>query len=368
MRLRTSINVDHSTGGHIISHRPIGVLLASIVSFAGLTYAQAEWVNISDATINEITASGKKLPWPGGTAGVVCDPANGDVFMVLSGQGLWKSTDQGGHFARVDNGAIGGRCETSFALNMDPKGDRLACFMLDGKCAITSDGGKTWQPMTDLGRNWDYASVDWSGPGVANILGERHEVGGEVYLSTNAGRTWKMLFKETAFDRAGGLCIFDEKTLVRTWPGHGIERSTDAGLTWTKVSDHQPNGRIAKVSKNIAYWICPAGLLTSHDKGETWEKRGDHCPGSIGPMFDPGNEQRMAVGGADGIFETADGGKTWTRIAALPPKYDVPKPGGWFTNVAWDPARDIFYVSKMGLPTLRLDAKRDRGTSQSTAH
>lgn len=311
-------------------------------------------MNVSDGPVNELLSSGKKLDWPGGTAGVTCDPVNGDIFMVLPGQGLWKSSDHGTRFARADDGAIGGRCETSFALNMDPAGRRLACFMLDGKCAITFDGGKTWQPMTGLGRNWDYAAVDWSGESVANILGERHEVGGEVYLSTDAGRTWKLLFKDAAFDRVGGLGIFDDKTLVRTWPGHGIERSTDAGVTWAKISDLQPSGRVVKVHKGVAYWLCPEGLLTSKDKGATWEKLGDRCPGSIGPMFDPTNDQRLAIAGADGIFQTADAGKTWTLVTKLPPKFDVPKPGGWFTNVAWDPANEIFYVSKMGLPTFRL--------------
>ena len=327
----------------------------TLTGVAGAADSPPKWVNVSDGAVSEMTTSGKKLEWPFQTAGVTCDPSNGEVFMVLPGQGIWKSTDHGTHFSRTDGGAIGGRCETSFALNFDPEGKRLACFMLDGKCAITSDGGKTWQPMAGLGRNWDYAAVDWSGPTVANILGERHEVGGEVYLSTDAGHTWKLLFKDAKFDRVGGLGIFDDKTLVRTWPDHGIERSTDAGASWTKVSEFQPNGRVMKVRGAVAYWLCPDGLLTSKDKGVTWEKMDAACPGSIGPMFDPASERHLAIAGAKGIFETADSGKTWTSVAPLPPKFDVPAPGGWFTNVGWDPAGDIFYVSKMGLPTYRLE-------------
>ena len=322
---------------------------------AGDPAAAPPWVNISDPLVQKLAAEGRKEDWPGQTAGVVCDATSGDVFVVLPGQGLWKSSDRGRSFARVDGGAVGGRCETSFSLNMDPRQGRLACFMLDGKCAITPDGGKTWQPMTDLGRNWDYAAVDWSGATVTNILGERHEVGGEVYLSTDAGRTWKLLFKDATFDRAGGLGIFDAHTLVRAFPGRGIERSTDAGASWKKVSDFQPNGRVMKVFGPQGYWLSPGGLLVTEDKGQTWKALGDKCPGTIGPMFDPGDPRHLAVAGKEGIFETSDGGTTWTFVVPLPPKFDVPKPGGWFSNIAWDPKHGVFYASMMGLPAYKLE-------------
>ena len=338
----------------------LGAVVSQHVRAADAAPTPAAWVNISDPVIRRLDSEGKKLDWPYQTAGVACDPTNGHVYLVFPGQGIWKSVDRGATFARVDGGTIGGRCETSFSINVDPAGGRLACFMLDGKCAMTPDGGKTWQPFADLGRNWDFAAVDWSGETVHNILGERHEVGGEVYLSTDGGRSWKMLLKDPAFDRFGGLGIFDANTLMRTWPGHGIERSTDAGGTWKKVSDLQPNGRVMKVHKGTAYWLCPAGLLTSRDKGVTWTASGPTCPGSIGPMFDPKDESHLVIAGAEGIFETRDSGKTWAKVAPLPEKFDVPKPGGWFTNVAWDPGTDVFYASRMGFPAYRLERKQTR--------
>lgn len=335
------------------------VTTVNIAAHAADGASQADWRNISDPVVSKLATEGKKEDWPYQTAGVACDATNGDVFMVLPGQGLWKSSDRGTSFTRIDGGNIGGRCETAFSLNLDPAGRRLACFMLDGKCAITPDAGKTWQPLTDLGRNWDYAAVEWSGNAVTNIVGERHEVGGEVYLSTDAGKRWKMLFKDAAFDRDGGLGVFDATTLLRAWPGRGIERSTDAGATWTKVSDFQPNGRVMKVHKRVAYWLCADGLLVSRDKGATWQRVGTNCPGTIGPMFDPGDERRLAVAGAKGIFATTDSGKTWALVAPLPPKFDVPRPG-WFTNVGWDPAGNIFYASRMGFPTYQLKTRKTR--------
>ena len=91
-----------------------------------------QWVNISDPIVIKLKEEGKKFGFSGETAGIVCDPANGDVYMIVNGIGIYKSTDHGATFTRADNNTIGGRCETSFSLNIDPAGGRLACFMLDG--------------------------------------------------------------------------------------------------------------------------------------------------------------------------------------------------------------------------------------------
>ena len=103
-----------------------------------LAIAMCGWVGASSASaaekgvwkpISHGVTSQVKPGYPGKTAGVAVDPATGDVFMVVPDQGLWKSTDHGGTFARVDDKAIGGRCETGFALDFDPAGKRLMCFM-----------------------------------------------------------------------------------------------------------------------------------------------------------------------------------------------------------------------------------------------
>jgi hypothetical protein len=278
--------------------------------------------------------------------------------MIIAGQGVWKSTDQGKSFVRCDDGAVGGRCETAYSLNFDPAGRRLACFMLDGKGAWTGDAGRTWHGFTDVGRNWDYAAVDWSTPEVKSIFAALHESGGQVMYSNDGGRTWQKLLYDAEFDKSGGLGIFGEKTLVYTQKQKGIQRSTDAGHTWTKVSDLQPIGRVVQVLDGTAYWLGREGLLTSTDQGVSWKVQGTPVDASIGPLFDAKNSRRMVVAGVKGIARTTDGGETWrTIVDKLPPGADIPKPG-WYSNVAWDPVHDVFYVSKMGKPTYRLDAKQ----------
>src|SRR4029434_2544111 len=94
--------------------------------------ASAEWLNISDSVTSQV-----KPGYAGPTAGIVVDRASGDVFLVVSDQGLWRSSDHGVTFARCDGQAIGGRCETGWALQADPAGRRLACFMIYGSSGLT---------------------------------------------------------------------------------------------------------------------------------------------------------------------------------------------------------------------------------------
>lgn len=341
-------------------HQLLGVIGWLLTGIAHLGHCaegktDAEWVDISSAIVQKLTDAGQKTAWPGETAGVAVDPTSGDVYMIVTGQGIWKSTDAGKSFARVDSGKVGGRCETSFSLNFDTAGKRLACFMLDGKCAWSGDAGQSWTPLTDVGRNWDYAAVDWSADGVKTIFAALHESGGQVMFSDDGGKTWSKLFKDAEFDKSGGLGIFDERTLVYTQKGQGIKRSTDAGQTWTKVSDREPIGRLVNISKGKACWLAKEGLLVSTDKGVTWSLQGQAVEASIGPCFDSRNDQRMVVAGAKGVFQTDDGGETWKLVSRLPPGFEKLPKAGWYTNVAWDPIHDIFYASLMGKPTYRLE-------------
>ncbi len=95
-------------------------------------------------------------------------------------------------------------------------------------------------------------------------------------------------------------------------------------------------------------------MLISNDNGASWKVQGKPVEASIGPLLDPKNEKHIVVAGVKGIFRTTDGGETWTKVATLPAGADIPK-AGWYSNVAWDPVHDIFYVSKMGKPTYRLE-------------
>ena len=304
-----------------------------------LAALQGAWVPISDKV-----TEGLKPPWPGLCAGIAVD-AGGDVYLAVSGLGLWKSSDRGATFEKIDGGAVGGRGETGAAISVDPeKPGRLQFFMLDGKSARTLDGGKTWTPCNDKSRGFDYVAVDWADPLARRCFGIRHESGEIGLLSADGGATWTVLDKPW---KAYG--VFDFDTLV-TWRGKGIERSTDAGKTWAQVSDVAPTGRVMMVKAGVGYWLTAGGLVVSRDKGATWTALPGPSNGWFGPWFGK-TDAHLMVYGKDGFVESKDAGATWA--VAVPPVAEKGLHDKWFTHAAWDPKGDVFYISRMGKPAYK---------------
>jgi photosystem II stability/assembly factor-like uncharacterized protein len=325
---------------------PLSFVAVALATHGGAAAAEKQtWVPISASVLAKV-----KPGYPGKTAGVTVDPATGDVYLVVPDQGLWKSTDHGETFARIDGGKVGGRCETGFALDFDPAGKRLACFMIYGSSAWTLDAGKTWTATKSS--HLDFGAVDWA-ESAKCLLALRHEAGGRLTLSADAGKTWKDLDK--SFTHLG---LFDSKTLLAS-RGRGILRSDDGGTTWTSVSEITPAGSVMRVyydnTGTVGYWTSAKGLLVSKDRGRSWtiadKPAGDAKPsaGIVGPLFGKSADE-MVIVAKDGIHESTDGGKTWARVAPLPEGFSV---GGVGPNYAWDPVGGYFYASSMGKETYR---------------
>jgi hypothetical protein len=295
-----------------------------------------EWVPVSQQITDNVVAG-----YPGKTAGVTVDPTTGDVYLVVPDQGIWKSSDQGKSFERVDRGTVGGRCEGGFSLDMAPNGKGLMCFMVYGPSAMGTDGAKTWNASKTT--NLDFGSVDWQSGGKC-LIALRHETGGQLCYSSDEGKTWTNLDK--GFTAVG---IFDEKTLVAS-KGSGLLRSDNSGQAWEHVSDADLAGRTMRVNKDVGYWTTDRGLLVSKDQGKTWNIEGAAVSAVFGPFFGK-DTSHMVVVGKQGFHETTDGGKTWHNVAALPQDFTVDTAG---PSYAWDPKANVFYASSPGKDTLKF--------------
>lgn len=288
---------------------------------------------------------------------MVVNRLNGGVVIKVVGQGLWRSSDQGVKWERIDNGTVSGRDETGWATAVDQNDPRrMASFSLDG-LAGWSTNGTNWESFTDNGRNWDFGSVDWGAPAPQTILAAKHETNplGEVDLSTDGGVTWRKLSislagKPNALSMLG---VLDATTLIYG-NGNGIQRSTDTGVTWTQVSAANPQTRIPVLFKGVHYLGTTNGLLVSKDKGATWQSQGATVNIWLGPFFGA-RESDMVVVGTEGVSVTQDAGKTWTHVAAVKPKSaGFSFAPNWFGCYAWDPIHRVVYASAMGNPVYQL--------------
>jgi hypothetical protein len=335
------------------------VLTVIVALLIGVSARAAErWTDISSSLMQRLTNNGAKPAWPGGCSGVVVNRTNGDVTIKLVGLGLWRSSDQGKNWQRIDDNTISGRDETGWATSVDQNTPaRIASFSLDGAAGWTTDGTQ-WRRFTSLGRNWDYGSVDWSARLPKTIIAAKHETTppGEVYATSDAGVTWKKLsiYLNESRGRVSMVGALDATTFIYG-NGDGIHRSTDTGITWAKVSPANPQTRIPVLFRGVHYLGGTSGLLVSRDKGGSWQEKGATVNIWQGPFFGR-DEKEMLVVGKDGVFITKDSGSTWKRVAGLKSKESgfVFSPD-WFGCYAWDPVNDIVYASAMGNPVYKLD-------------
>src|SRR5437762_14222930 len=104
--------------------RPLRRGLALVICCAALLVstsvpAAEMWTDISSPLLERLTNNGAKLAWPGGCSGVVVNRTDGDVTIKLVGLGLWRSSDKGRNWQRIDGDTTSGRDETGWATSAD---------------------------------------------------------------------------------------------------------------------------------------------------------------------------------------------------------------------------------------------------------
>jgi photosystem II stability/assembly factor-like uncharacterized protein len=179
----------------------------------------------------------------------------------------------------------------------------------------TTDGGTTWQPVTD-------GKIGSASIGAVEVCQANPDI---VYLGTG----------ETQL--RGNIL-----------PGDGAYRSTDAGKTWTHVGLREGRNigriRVHPTNCDIAYAAVfgeysgpnpERGIYRTTDGGQTWTQvlRRDERTGGVDISIDPQNPEivyaalweawrnqwALSSGGpGSGLFRSNDGGATWTELTRRP--------------------------------------------------
>jgi photosystem II stability/assembly factor-like uncharacterized protein len=215
----------------------------------------------------------------------------------------------------------------------------------------STDGGRTWvcmglQDTKHIGRvvvdprDHDIVYVAATG----HLWGPNRERG--VFKTTDGGVTWaNVLFvddntgaTDIAMDPANSKVLYAAMYQRRRaiWgfngggPGSGLYKSTDAGLTWTRLTHGLPAGPLGRIgldvyraNPNVVYarieHETESGLYRSDDAGTTWRKMSDVNPR---PMYfgqvriDPNDDRRIYVLGVL-LHISDDGGRTFSWNSAM---------------------------------------------------
>lgn len=286
--------------------------------------------------------------------GTIPGPNKGRVYKLTGGGGQWR--------------LISGKGWTWLgALAADPRHSGTLYAGTGNEVYKTTNGGRTWRasnkgllppPGVNRGEGWvDWLSVDPSG---AAALYEK-DYAGTLRKSVDGGRSWRVAAWRPRFGAIEGARIaWARRPTIYAWSGryprhgaapftYGLYRSRDGGRSWRKTglsvsvgAQPQPSlgsGLVVEVDSrhpSTLYAALQARVFMSTDAGEQWQSIGSGLPRDA-------DVTSLAIGagtlyvacGTNGIYETADRGRTWTQ--SWPRSGRAPGLGA--TLVAVDPAR-----------------------------
>ncbi len=148
-----------------------------------------------------------------------------------------------------------------------------------------------------------------------------------VMMSTDTGHTWKttgLSFLQSDTNIIQKLLLHPKKTnILLAATRRGLQRSTDAGATWSVVTTGHIFSMAFKPDQpDTIYAINDHDLMVSRNAGATWSVlyssvniTGDRCTMAVSPASP---NSIWILNDADNIVRSHDGGRTFTATVASP--------------------------------------------------
>lgn len=252
------------------------------------------------------------------------DPRQKGLLYVLTPSGLFKSSDAGEKWLKLDLKLPPYSPVTSIAL--DPFDERTLYIGTSGGILKSIDSGQGWFPANE-------GLTTTRGLFVSAVAADPHRpkrlysvVGERVFRSSNAGESWESA-QGGIPDRASPVSLAPDPVRPGTFflgtKDRGLYRSTDSGVNWVAAypDPHPADWKFAFPNSKpaILYAKGPGAILRSAD-GDHWSVFRPSLPqgASIAAIAASAKEPRhlYATSRFD-LLESKDGAVSWRVIPAL---------------------------------------------------
>lgn len=296
-------------------------------------------------------------PGVGRTAFFAMNPLDtATLYLATGGDGLFKTTDCGASWVRIDDGKSqvegGDNNAISWGIVIDPVNPDTI-YMNNGygpKGVFKSvDGGVSWKQIipTDVFIYNGFVSVIAMDPtNHLHLTVSPHFSCVDPYpencmlQSFDGGENWTVLEGTPGASEGSGQVMIDSQTWYWTNVMDGLWITANAGESWSKVSDTGAQTPLLRAANDTFFVTSLYGPLFSAD-GTTWEKLTDGAPCSglaegNGAIY-VARESRNSFSKA--TMRDAASGWDWTE---LDPPTDR---GAW--KIDYDKDHDILYSTHL---------------------
>jgi photosystem II stability/assembly factor-like uncharacterized protein len=291
--------------------------------------------------------------------GIASQPST--FFMGATGGGVWKTTDYGQSWVNVSDGTFEtGSIGAIRTADSDPNivyvgtgSDGLRSNVITGRGVYKStDGGKTWE-FVGLRNTGQIGAVEIhpQNPDLVFVAAIGHAFGPNpdrgVYRSRDGGKNWERVFFVSDSTGAVDLEFAPDNpqemyasmwraerkpwTIISGGREGGVYKSSDGGDSWTQLDSGLPRDLIGKSDLAVSpadpdrvYVLIEApvgegGVYRSDDRGQSFRLVSTQASLLDRPFYycnidaDPTNADILYVN-SQGFFKSTDGGETWQRI------------------------------------------------------
>ncbi|MBY0507686.1 MAG: hypothetical protein K2X03_27480 [Bryobacteraceae bacterium] len=233
--------------------------------------------------------------------------------------GLWKSADSGATWKKLLGATVN-------SLAVDPRDGRVMYLATDGGGVLkTMDAGRSWLGRNSGLVNRRVTSITASGTSLYATTMYEGEYGG-VFISKSGGRVWTLLAdaKRLHGENILKLRARGAELIATTFNGRLV--SQDAGKTWAYKPVRTPEPPPGKVRGQTPFEVArsaltPAvrlaatlgGLERSTDSGKSWNRVTKGLPAGFvrAVAFHPRNAGECYAVQYSRLYRSTDAGQTW---------------------------------------------------------